>query len=98
MRSRSSRKIDRVDESGIALTEITLRRLSGDDGMMRSVLIGLIDPAFVMARYRGRRRREERVKTLLDDCVAFARCLLEAGPIEDLDRSPAIAYEGRRLH
>jgi hypothetical protein len=64
MRSRSSRKIDRVDESGIALTEITLRRLSGDDGMMRSVLLGLIDPAFVMARYRGRRWREERSLTI----------------------------------
>lgn len=51
-----------------------------------------------MARYRGRRRREERVKPFLDDGVAFARRLLEAGPIKDLDRSTAITDEARSLH
>jgi len=43
-----------------------------------SVFFGLIASAFVVARDRGRRRRQERVETLFYDRVTFARCLLQA--------------------
>src|ERR1700733_13503244 len=113
MRSRSSKKTDRDRQEPTLLRqrirfEIALRGrtmrghlvmiANGWSVQPPSVLFGLIAPAFVMARHRTRRRREERVKALLDDGVAFARCLLETSPIEDLDRSSTVAYETRRLH
>jgi hypothetical protein len=47
---------------------------------------------------RGRRRRQKGVEPRLYDRVAFARCLLKAGTIDDLDRPPAVADETGGLH
>ena len=50
------------------------------------------------ALYCGRRRRQERVETLLDDGIALARRLLEAGPVENLHSAAAVTDEAGGLH
>jgi hypothetical protein len=63
-----------------------------------SVVFGLIASAFVVARDRSGRRCEERVEAFFHDRVAFARRLLQAGTIQHLNRSAAIADQARGLH
>ena len=53
---------------------------------------------FCVALNRRRGRFQEGVETLPDDCIALARCLLDAFTIENLDRPPAIADKAGRLH
>ena len=53
--------------------------------MEHSVLSGLVASAFVVARDRGGRRREERVEAFFHDRVAFARRFLQAVPIQLLN-------------
>ena len=57
-----------------------------------------LDSPLCVALNRGRGRRQESVETLLDDGVAFARCLLEAETIQDLNPPTTIADNTGRLH
>ena len=53
---------------------------------------------FCIALNRSRGRRQEGVEPLPYDGVALARCLFEAGTIENLNLSPTIADKAGRLH
>jgi hypothetical protein len=70
----------------IALNEVSLTSFSSS----RSV--GFYPP-FRIALNRGRRRRQKFVEPLLDHSVAFTRCFLQAGTIDDLYLPPMVADE-----
>ena len=53
--------------------------------------------AFCIALNRSQGRRQEGVEPLPYDGVALARCLFEAGTIENLNLPPTIADEAGRL-
>jgi hypothetical protein len=75
----------------IALNEVSLTSFSSS----RSV--GFYPP-FRIALNRGRRRRQKFVEPLLDHSVAFTRCFLQAGTIDDLYLPPMVADETGSLH
>ena len=53
---------------------------------------------FCIALNRSRGRRQEGIEPLPYDGVALARCLFEAGTIENLNCPPTIADKAGRLH
>jgi hypothetical protein len=55
------------------------------EGVSYRFLFGILDAAPAMALYGGRWRRQERIKPLLYDGIAFAGRLLEARTVEHLD-------------
>jgi hypothetical protein len=78
-------------KTAIILNEVSLTSFSSS----RSV--GFYPP-FRIALNRGRRRRQKFVEPLLDHNVAFTRCFLQAGTIDDLYLPPMVADETGGLH
>ena len=54
-------------------------------------------PPFCVALNRSRGRRQEGIEPLLDDGIAFTRCLFETGTIENFDSPAIIADESGHL-
>ena len=80
---------------GMVWTEIFKRghpeRASGTEYDDEEPVLALpLSSAFRVALDCGRRRRQESIKAFPDDRVALARCLFEAGAIENLHIPPTI--------